>query len=114
MQVNGTALRMIRGDSEAITVKVTDRKGKVMPLVTGDTVYLTVKGSAYDTEYVLQVIVTEFGDDGSALIAIRPEDTKDLAFGALVYDVQVTFEDETVKTVIPPSPFVIGEEVTYD
>lgn len=113
MKVNGKKLKMVRGDSEAITVKLTNAAGELMPLVPGDTVYFTVKDSAYTEVKLLQVVVTEF-EEGVALITIRPEDTKQLPFREYVYDVQVTFADGSVKTIIPPSRFTINAEVTYD
>lgn len=113
MKVNGKKLKMVRGDSEAITVKLTNAAGELMPLVPGDTVYFTVKDSAYTEVKLLQVVVTEF-EEGVALITIRPSDTKQLPFREYVYDVQVIFADGTVKTVIPSSPFIVAEEVTYE
>ena len=113
MKVNGKKLKMVRGDSEAITVKLTNAAGELMPLVPGDTVYFTVKDSAYTEVKLLQVVVTEF-EEGVALITIRPEDTKQLPFREYVYDVQVTFENGAAKTVIPKSSFVVAEEVTYE
>lgn len=113
MKVNGKKLKMVRGDSEAITVKLTNAAGELMPLVPGDTVFFTVKDSAYTEVKLLQVVVTEF-EEGVALITIQPSDTKQLPFREYVYDVQVTFADGSVKTVIPMSSFVVAEEVTYD
>lgn len=113
MKVNGKKLKMVRGDSEAITVKLTNAAGELMPLVPGDTVYFTVKDSAYTEVKLLQVVVTEF-EEGVALITIRPSDTKQLPFREYVYDIQITFADGSVKTVIPMSSFVVAEEVTYD
>lgn len=56
--------------------------------------------------------ITEFSDN-TAYINILPEDTESLRFGKYVYDVQLTFNG-AVKTIIKPSTFTIGEEVTYD
>lgn len=113
MRVNGTALTMIRGDSEALTVKVTDVQGAPVPLASGDIVYFTVKTDTYTEATLIQKVITEF-DGGIAHIDIRPEDTKVLSYGGYVYDVQVTFADGTVKTVIPSSPFTVAGEVTYE
>lgn len=113
MQVNGTHLTMIRGDTEALTIRVVDAPGAAIPLVAGDTVYLTVKRSVKDKDHVLQKIVTEF-NEGIALVEIQPDDTKPLTFRSYVYDVQITFADGTVKTIIPPSTFEVAAEVTDD
>ena len=61
---------------------------------------------------IIERIITEF-DDGEALI-INPQDINDLRFASYVYDIQLTRENGMVKTIIPPSQFIITGEVTYD
>ena len=41
MIINGTAIRMIRGDTEVLTVSCEQEDGTPRPFVDGDTVYLT-------------------------------------------------------------------------
>ena len=110
-------LSMVRGDTEGLLVKVIqkDSDGKItnVPLVSGDTVYFTVKKTSRDTEFLFQVVETNF-DNGEALISIYPNDTKNLDFGTYVYDIQVTFSSGAVKTVVPKSDFIITDEVTYE
>ena len=113
MKIQGTNISMTRGDSEAIKVTVKDTLGDVIPLVTGDTIYFTVRESMLDTTKIIEKIITEF-DDGKALININPQDTNNLRFVAYVYDIQLTKENGTVKTIIPPSQLMITGEVTYD
>ena len=113
MKANGTDLAMIRGDSESITLSLKDGKA-VIPFVTGDTVYFTVKRSPIVDEIALQKIVTEFNEDGNCIIEIAPNDTKDLEFGSYVYDIQLNRLDGTVTTIVPCSKFAILQEVTYD
>ena len=113
MKVNGTDLAMIRGDSESITLSLKDGDA-VIPFVTGDTVYFTVKVSPIVDEIALQKIVTEFNEDGNCIIEIAPNDTKDLEFRNYVYDIQLNRFDGTVTTIVPCSKFAILQEVTYD
>lgn len=113
MKVDGTDLAMIRGDSESITLSLKDGEA-VVPFVTGDTVYFTVKRSAIVDEIVLQKIVTEFNEDGNCIIEIAPDDTKDLEFRSYVYDIQLNRFDGTVTTIVPCSKFTVLQEVTYD
>ena len=61
----------------------------------------------------MQRIITEF-HDGKALAEILPADTKTLPIGRYVYDIQITFADGTVKTVVGPATFEIAAEVTYE
>jgi hypothetical protein len=113
MKIHGTNIYMIRGDSEAIEVSCRDESGADIPFVEGDIVYFTVKRVTYTEEKTLQKIVTEF-IDGAALITIFPNDTQELKTGVYYYDIQLNRANGQVKTIIPPSQFVINEEVTYE
>jgi hypothetical protein len=113
MQIDGSDITMVRGDSEVISVSLVDSTGSAVPLVEGDTVYFTLKKSPSDTTKLLQKVVTEF-TEGKATITILPADTKALEFRAYSYDVQINFSDGSVKTVIGPSQFKVSEEVTYE
>ena len=98
-------ITMTRGDSESIRVTCSE------PFAGGDAVTFTMR-EAVDSPIVLQKTVTAF-DDGAALIVFEPEDTSPLAFGEYVYDIQATRADGTVTTMVDPSRFTLGEEVTY-
>jgi hypothetical protein len=113
MKVSGKNISMTRGDSEAISLSCTDSSKVGIPLVTGDTIYFTVKVSASDEAKAFQKVVTAF-DAGIAYIDIMPNDTKSMCFGSYVYDVQLTKANGTVTTIIPPSRFTLLEEVTYE
>lgn len=112
MQISGTNISMIRGDSESIVVSCTI-DGTETAFVDGDTVYFTVKKYPTDTEKVLQKIVTTF-TGGKAYIDIAPSDTKPLEFLQYAYDIQISFADGTVQTVVEPSRFTILPEVTFE
>ena len=113
MEIQGTNISMIRGDSEAIKVSCEDAQGVDVPLEDGDTLYFTVKKSTNTEEKILQKIVTEF-TDGVALITIFPKDTRELKIGNYYYDIQLNRANGQVKTIIPPSRFIINAEVTYE
>lgn len=105
MKINGTNIYMTRGDSESIGVTITGCE-----LKPGDVLEFTVR-RFIGSDIVLYKKVTDF-TDGKAIIAIMPEDTERLKFGKYVYDIQLTVSG-AVKTVIKPSTFMIGTEVTY-
>ena len=113
MKVDGNNITMTRGDSEAISIFCRNEDLTIVPLVTGDKIYFTVKVNVYQEIIILQKIITTF-TDGKAIVVIVPLDTKDLEFRSYVYDVQITRADGTVSTIIPPSKFIIGGEVTYE
>lgn len=113
MIIKATDLAMIRGDTEWLTISCSNPDGTVEPLVTGDTVYFTVKTSVDTETKLFQKVVTEFVN-GVADITILPADTKELAYASYVYDVQITRSTGVVTTIVPPSVFKVLGEVTYE
>ena len=113
MDVSGTNLSMIRGDTEAISIAAEDGDGVAIPLVAGDTIYFTVKENTETDDKIIQKIVTEF-TLGEALITLFPADTKDLEAGVFVYDIQWTKASGEVRTIVPPSQFALRGDVTYE
>lgn len=113
MKVNGTNVSMIRGDSETITVSCMNEDGSDLLFVEGDTIYFTIKENTKTAEKLVQKVITEF-NDGKAIIEIIPSDTKPLKYQTYVYDVEWITTSGTVTTIVPPSKFVIADEVTYE
>lgn len=106
MKAKSNEISITRGDSEGVLVKF-----KNYELQESDIVELTVRKNVRTDKVIHKV--AEHMEDGTALITIQPEDTEDLDFGEYVYDVQMTFSDGSVKTLVKPSKFFIGGEVTY-
>ena len=121
MIIRGTNLSMIRGDSESITLIQKDIDGAQVDFVEGegglpgDKVYFTVKENVNSDKKALQIVVDRFDEtDGVAIIPIPPEATKHLEFRRYVYDIQISYKNGTVTTVVPPSEFNVLGEVTYE
>lgn len=108
MTINGTSIYMTRGDNETILVSCQDR-----PFQEGDKVELTVRRFSGIDPVLLHKEVTSFTEEGKAVLEFAPEDTAQLPFCIASYDVQATFADLGVKTIIRPSPFEIGREESY-
>ena len=113
MEIRGYNISMIRGDTETIKISCKDAQGVDVPLEDGDTLYFTVKSSVNTKEKEMQKVITDF-PDGIAYINISPDDTEFMSFRSYYYDIQLTREDGTVKTIIPPSIFIVRGEVTYE
>lgn len=112
----GYNISMIRGDTEIIKVVIKDSKGNNVPLVVGDIIYFTVKTSTETEVKILQKTVTSF-HNGVALISITPSDTKNIninPYTHYIYDIQLTRSNGDVKTIIPPSAFILEGDVTYE
>lgn len=101
-------IEMIRGDTAEFDITITTEvDGQVIPyeLQEGDILTFTVKKSTK----VADVLIQKFGDH----ITIEPEDTEELKYGGYKYDVQLTFANGKVDTIIPPNNFILNEEVTW-
>ena len=104
MKLTGTDIYMTRGDTEGIIVNITGYTPQA-----GDVVEFTVRRKIGNAPVIYKK--AEFAET-QAVVRIEPEDTERLRFGDYIYDVQLTYGG-TVKTVVTPSKFTLGEEVTY-
>lgn len=105
---NGS-IEMIRGDSAEFDIQVMteDIDGEPVEYVLqeGDILTFTVKKSTKSEETLIQKTGPH--------ILILPEDTQELSYKTYKYDVQLTMADGFVDTIIPPTDFIIKEEVTW-
>lgn len=114
MKRTGNNLEMTRGDSEYFYTGI-----EGVPFVDGvDTVTFTIRTDTETKTNILQKVITEFTSDGLAHVIIDPVDTSKLAYGAYVYDCQVTRDEAAehpyVKTYIKPARFTLTGETTHD
>lgn len=118
MRIENERITLIRGDSAFISVGCVDENDVAIPLVAPtDVIYLTIKRSVGDMTKVLQKKIITF-QNGKAEIELTPTDTKDIAPGDYVYDVQLNkMEGELVKrtfTIIEPNAFIVVGDVTRE
>lgn len=78
----------------------------------GDKVTFTIAMEKESQNPQVQKEITEFPENGIALIHLTSEDT-DLNKGVYFYDIQVDTRDGQVDTVIGPAKFKVVEGVTY-
>lgn len=117
MWIRGTDIYLVRGDNKTVVVTMRKREldgsvGEQVLFESGDTIYFTVKERAGIEKKSFQIIVTDFEEDGTALINILPSHTKSLQFKDYVYDIQLTDKNDIVTTIIECSKLTIGKEVT--
>ena len=84
--VVGTTITLTRGDTFMAQIAITDSDNNPYIPVTGDTIRFAAKVDYVDASPVL---VKEIPIDTLKLTLV-PEDTKSLAFGSYVYDIQLT------------------------
>ena len=102
-------IHLTRGDTARFSI------GRIVNTVTNtnytptadDTVTMTIKKTVLQADPCVQIIVP-----GGEVLHIKPEDTKAMAFGKYVYDIQITMADGDVYTIVPPATFDLLKEVT--
>lgn len=105
--VQNNNISLIRGDSGAFGISITDTNGNPVELTDGDVLTFTLRRTPRSPTIVLQKIIA------GGELDIKPADTEGLTFGAYVYDIELKRADGYVDTVIPPHEFLLMEEVTY-
>ena len=100
---------LTRGDTCAIIVTIYDLNGDEYELQTGDVLLFTMKINCETQDIVVQKDITS-----DSIISLTHNDTKSLAYGSYVYDVQLTTAGGDVYTVIAPALFNITKEVTFN
>ena len=104
--IKNNRIYITRGDTATLQLGLETINNSKASIEDGDTIVMTVKKLASDTEPLIQLTADESGQ-----FAIGPEDTKQLNAGVYMYDVQLT-RDGNIYTVIPQNYFEIKEEVT--
>lgn len=103
--INGT-INITRGDTAYINVNVMNRTTGKYILQDGDVVKFSVKKTINDTTPLIQKQLID------NKIKILPTDTALLPFGSYVYDIQLTFANGDVNTIVKPNRFEVCDEVT--
>lgn len=104
LEIIDNDITLTRGDTAVIDFSLDNYE-----VATGDSIVLTVKKTVNDTTNVFQKTL----DVDNAQFVIEHNDTKDLAYGKYMYDIQLTTAEGKVFTVITPHYFVLDSEVTF-
>ena len=108
ISINGTTIRMTKGDTLRVLLALTDCEGyKYLP-DEDDRIRFAMKKNYSDPEpLILKQIPTE-----SLLLTLNPEDTKNLeAPGTYVYDIEITYANGDVDTFIDKAKLMLTQEV---
>lgn len=104
--IKGTTISIIRGDSATINLSIKNRNSdEEYILLDGDIVRFSVKKDISDNDILIQKTFE------NNQIKIEHLDTKNLAFGEYVYDVELQYANGDRDTIISPSKFIILAEV---
>lgn len=107
-EINGTSIKLTRGDSFYCTVGMKNKDdGTDYEPQEGDVVRFALKKKYQDVDpLILKNIPTD-----TLTLHLEPEDTKDLAFGSYVYDIELTKANGDVDTFIYEAEFELTKEV---
>lgn len=103
-------IEIIRCTTNVFQVTVTDAKGALYNLGSGEKIVFGLKAKPTDTELLLTKTAEILGE-GLFKISLCPEDTENLAPGRYSYDVGLDNGTDFFN-IIEPSPFVIVQNVT--
>ena len=100
---------MTRGDTLIAALGITDAFGTEYTPASGDGIRFAMK-RRYDEPDVLIRKDLDMSEDVLTL-RLDPDDTEDLEFGQYVYDMQLTYSDGAVDTIIAEGRIEILPEV---
>lgn len=98
---------MTRGDTATIQLDLTDSSGEAYVPDENDVIRFAAKKNYSDSEVAINITIP----NDTLMLKINPEDTKELAFGKYVYDIQITYANGDVNTFITKQILQLEEEV---
>lgn len=105
--VSGTMITLTRGDTFSALITITDLNDNQYIPMNGDRIRFAMKT---DYEDGAPLLIKEIPID-TMILVIEPEDTKPLAFGKYVYDIELTKVTGEVDTFITKATLKLTEEV---
>ena len=106
-KVSGKTIIMTRGDTVRIKLSLTDDGGNPYHPRDGDKIRFAAKKQYSDK---IPLILITIPND-TLVLTINPNDTKQLDFGTYVYDIQITYANGDVDTIIAKQTLRLEEEV---
>lgn len=112
--VNGTTIRMTRGDTVIIQVGI-QRNGDPYTPQEGDSVRFALKHATLNSKKTAYTdknpLLTKAIPNDTLLLRLDPWDTKPFDFGDYAYDIQITFADGRIDTFIAEARLQLLPEV---
>ncbi len=105
--VSGTTITLTRGDTFRAVISIYEADGSAYTPADGDAIRFAMKANFQDP---IPLLVKDIPTDTLELV-LESADTKRLAFGKYVYDIQLTKANGDVDTFITKATIRITEEV---
>ena len=104
--IKGTTITLTKGDSFycQLTLK---KDGQTYTPEQGDVIRFAMKKDIFDAQPVISKTVP----NESLILHLDPTDTKTLALGKYIYDLEITFADGDIDTFINQAEFNLVAEV---
>lgn len=99
-------ISLVRGDTLKVRVEILKNNNTIYTPQNGDTLRFAMKKD-YSSS---RVLINKSIPTDTLILHLKPEDTKKLAFGEYVYDIEITFANGDVDTFIT-GKFEIKPEV---
>lgn len=97
---------LTRGDTCAFDVEVKTDSGEIYTPTETDVITFTLKKDAKSSEVLIRKTGTS--------IVLNPDDTNKFRYGNYLYDVTLTTAGGAVYTIIPPTEFVLSDEIHWE
>lgn len=97
---------LTRGDSCAFDVEIKTDSGEIYIPTETDVVTFTMKKDSKTSE----VLICKYG----TTIVFTPQDTNRFKYGNYLYDVTLTTASGAVYTIIPPTEFLLSDEIHWE
>ena len=96
IEIDGNVISLTRGDSAAFVLDLEDEHGDPYIPNEGDVIRFAMS----KTYGVDEPLIRKEVDHDTMQVELDPEDTKNLAFGTYVYDIELTDESGHVATIL--------------
>lgn len=97
---------LTRGDSCAFDVEIKTDSGEIYTPTGSDVITFTMKKDSKSAEVLIKKTGTS--------IVFNPDDTNKFKYGNYLYDVTLTTASGAVYTIIPPTEFILSDEIHWE
>ena len=97
---------LTRGDSCAFDVVIKTDSGEIYTPGASDVITFTMKKDSKTSEVLIKKTGTT--------IVFKPDDTRKFKYGNYLYDVTLTTGGGAVYTIIPPTEFILSDEIHWE
>lgn len=107
--VKKTTITLTRGDTFKAQISIANKDGTPYEPQEGDSVRFAMKKHFTDPDS--EVLINKNIPMDTLILTLEPEDTKSLAFGEYVYDIELTTAAGEIDTFITNAILILTEEV---